>query len=151
MDGWRLGWTVASPELTQVLLKVRQYTTVCVNTFIQYGAAEGLSGDQACVGEMVGAFAERRKIIVEGLEAIEGVQLAEPMGAFYAFPDMSRFGKKSAELAEYLLGEHGIATVAGSVFGTAGEGHLRIAYSCSTEECGRGMERLKQALSQLRH
>jgi aminotransferase len=151
MDGWRLGWTVASPELTQVLLKVRQYTTVCVNTFIQYGAAEGLSGDQACVGEMVGAFAERRKIIVDGLEAIEGVQLAEPMGAFYAFPDMSRFGKNSAELAEYLLREHGIATVAGSVFGAAGEGHIRIAYSCSTEECGRGMERLRQALSQLRH
>jgi aspartate/methionine/tyrosine aminotransferase len=151
MDGWRLGWTVASPEFTQALLKVRQYTTVCVNTFIQHGAAEALSGDQACVEEMVGAFAERRKIIVEGLKAIDGVDLAEPKGAFYAFPDMSRFGKSSAELAEYLLREHGIATVAGSVFGTSGEGHLRIAYSCSTEECRRGIDRLQQALSQLRH
>jgi len=150
MDGWRLGWTVASPELTQALLKVRQYTTVCVNTFIQYGAAEALSGDQSCVQDMVGAFAERRKIIVDGLEAIEGVGLAEPKGAFYAFPEISRFGKSSAEVAEYLLREQGIATVAGSVFGTAGEGHLRIAYSCSTEECRRGIDRLQQALSQLR-
>jgi len=150
MDGWRLGWTVASPELTQDLLKVRQYTTVCVNTFIQYGAAEALSGDQSCVQDMVGAFAERRKIIVDGLEAIEGVGLAEPKGAFYAFPEISRFGKSSAEVAEYLLREQGIATVAGSVFGTAGEGHLRIAYSCSTEECRRGIDRLQQALSQLR-
>jgi len=149
MDGWRLGWTVASPELTQALLKVRQYTTVCVNTFIQHGAAEALSGDQACVGEMVGAFAERRKIIVDGLKAIEGVELAEPKGAFYAFPDISRFGKSSAEVAEHLLRQHGIATVAGSVFGAAGEGHLRIAYSCSTEECSRGIDRLKLALSQL--
>jgi aminotransferase len=150
MDGWRLGWTVSSPELTQALLKVRQYTTVCVNTFPQHGAAEALRGDQTCVEEMVGAFAERRKIIVDGLNAIEGVELAEPQGAFYAFPDISGFGKSSEETARYLLQEHGIATVAGSVFGTAGEGHLRIAYSCSTEECGRGIERLKQALSQLR-
>ncbi len=150
MDGWRLGWTVASAELTQALLKVRQYTTVCVNTFIQYGGAEALSGDQTCVGEMVGAFTDRRKIIVEGLEAIEGVRLAEPTGAFYAFPDISRFGKSSADLAQHLLKEHGIATVAGSVFGTAGEGYLRIAYSCSTEECRRGIDRLQQALSQLR-
>jgi aspartate/methionine/tyrosine aminotransferase len=149
MDGWRLGWTVASPDLTQAMLKVRQYTTVCVNTFIQHGAAAALSGDQACVEEMVGAFRERRKIIVEGLKEIEGVELAEPKGAFYAFPDISRFGKSSAELAEYLLREHGIATVAGSVFGTAGEGHLRLAYSCSTEECRRGIARLQQALSRL--
>jgi aminotransferase len=150
MDGWRLGWTVSSPDLTQALLKVRQYTTVCVNTFIQYGAAEALKADQTCVAEMVGAFAERRKIIVDGLSAIDGVELAEPQGAFYAFPDISRFGKSSEEMAGYLLREHGIATVAGSVFGTAGEGYLRIAYSCSTEECSRGIERLQQALSQLR-
>lgn len=150
MDGWRLGWTVASPELTRHLLKVRQYTTVCVNTFIQYGAAEALSGDQSCVDDMVRAFAERRQIIVGGLKEIEGVTLAEPMGAFYAFPDIRRFGKSSAEVAQYLLLEHGIATVGGSVFGGAGEGHLRIAYSCSTDECRQGIDRLKQALSRLR-
>ncbi|MBN2551300.1 MAG: pyridoxal phosphate-dependent aminotransferase [Spirochaetales bacterium] len=150
MDGWRLGWTVASPELTQALLKVRQYTTVCVNTFIQHGAAEALNGDQTCVDEMVGAFAERRQIIVDGLKGIDGVALAEPTGAFYAFPDIRSFGKSSAELADYLLREHGIATVAGSVFGTAGEGHLRIAYSCSTDECRRGIDRLREALTRLR-
>ncbi|UCF96884.1 MAG: pyridoxal phosphate-dependent aminotransferase [Spirochaetaceae bacterium] len=149
MDGWRLGWTVASPELTQALLKVRQYTTVCVNTFIQHGAAEALSAGQGCVDDMIRAFAERRQIIVDGLKGIEGVTLAEPIGAFYAFPNISRFGA-SAEVAEYLLREHGIATVSGSVFGTAGEGHLRIAYSCSTDECHRGVDRLKQALAQLR-
>ena len=150
MDGWRLGWTVASPELTRHLLKVRQYTTVCVNTFIQHGAAEALSGDQGCVDDMVQAFADRRQIIVDGLKGIDGVTLADPTGAFYAFPDIRRFGKSSAEIAEYLLREHGIATVSGGVFGAAGEGHLRIAYSCSTEECRQGIDRLKQALSQLR-
>jgi aminotransferase len=149
MDGWRLGWTVSSPQLTQHLLKVRQYTTVCVNTFIQHGAAAALTADQGCVDEMVRAFSERRRIIVEGLKAIEGVSLAEPMGAFYAFPDISRFGG-SAEVADYLLKEHGIAVVSGNVFGSSGEGHLRIAYSCSTEECRRGVDRLKEALARRR-
>ena len=149
MDGWRLGWTVASEELTQMLLKIRQYTTVCVNTFIQHGAAAGLSGDQSAVDERVAAFAERRQIIRDGLRAIPGVTLAEPMGAFYAFPNVSSFGKSSQAIADYLLQEHGIATVAGSVFGTAGEGFLRIAYSCSTEECSRGVDRLAEALAQL--
>lgn len=149
MDGWRLGWTVASPELTRLMLKVRQYTTVCVNTFIQHGATKALTADQKCVEEIVGAFAERRKVIVEGLRAIKGVTLAEPQGAFYAFPNVKIFGKSSAEVADYLLNEHAIATVNGAIFGSGGEGYLRIAYSCSTEECERGVERLTQALEKL--
>jgi len=150
MDGWRLGWTVASPAITRHLLKVRQYTTVCVNTFIQHGAAAGLTADQGPVEEMRRAFAERRKVIVEGLRAIEGVTLAEPTGAFYAFPNVKAFGGSSGEVADYLLNAHAIATVDGAVFGPGGEGYLRIAYSCSTEECERGVERLAEALEGLR-
>ncbi|MDA1000461.1 MAG: pyridoxal phosphate-dependent aminotransferase [bacterium] len=149
MDGWRLGWTVASPELTRHILRVRQYTTVCVNTFIQNGAAHGLEADQGPIDEMIRAFAERRHVIAEGLRAIEGVTLAEPTGAFYAFPNLKAFGG-SAEVAGYLLNEHAIATVGGHVFGAGGEGYTRIAYSCSTEECERGVERLGQALDQMR-
>jgi aspartate/methionine/tyrosine aminotransferase len=150
MDGWRLGWTLASPELTMHLLKIRQYTTVCVNTFIQHGAAAGLSGDQSVIEERIAEFGKRRDIIKEGLEAIDGVTLPNPEGAFYAFPNISSFGKSSQEIADYLLFEHGIATIAGSIFGSAGEGHIRIAYSCSTDECRRGVERLKSALEALR-
>ncbi len=150
MDGWRLGWTVASPELTMHILKIRQYTTVCVNTFIQHGAAAGLSGDQSLISERIAEFGKRREIIVNGLNSIPGVTLAVPDGAFYAFPNLSSFGKSSKEIADYLLFDHGIATVAGSVFGSAGEGHVRIAYSCSTEECERGITRLKDALDALR-
>lgn len=150
MDGWRLGWTVASEELTRAILKVRQYTTVCVNTFIQHGATVALTGDQACVDQMVGEFAKRRLIMLEGLRAIPGVTVAEPLGAFYLFPNISSFGKTSAEVADYLLAEHGIASVAGSVFGDAGEGFLRVAYSCSTDECAKGVARLKTALAVLK-
>ena len=150
MDGWRLGWTVASEQITRAILKVRQYTTVCVNTFIQHGAAVALTADQACVGEMLGEFVKRRAIMLGGLRAIPGLSVAEPLGAFYLFPNIKAFGKSSSELADYLLNEHGIATVAGSVFGDAGEGYLRIAYSCSTPECERGVLKLASALEAIR-
>jgi aspartate/methionine/tyrosine aminotransferase len=149
MDGWRLGWTVASEELTKSILKVRQYTTVCVNTFIQHGAAVALSSDQKCVDDMVGEFSKRRKVMLDGLRAIPGVSVVEPEGAFYLFPSIKSFGRSSAEVADYLLNEHHIAAIAGSVFGAAGEGYLRLAYSCSLEECQRGIERLGKALALL--
>ena len=82
MDGWRLGWTIASPEMSRHLLKIRQYTTVCVNTFIQHGAAAAISEDQAPMEEMKEAFSLRRNIIVDGLKSIKGVSLALPTGAF---------------------------------------------------------------------
>ena len=149
MDGWRLGWTIASPEMSRHLLKIRQYTTVCVNTFIQHGAAAAISEDQAPMEEMKEAFSLRRNIIVDGLKSIKGVSLALPTGAFYAFPNVKAFGSNSSDVADYLLNEHAIATIDGGVFGKAGEGYLRIAYSCSSEECEKGVERLKIALENI--
>ncbi|MEE9276626.1 MAG: aminotransferase class I/II-fold pyridoxal phosphate-dependent enzyme, partial [bacterium] len=118
--------------------------------FIQHGAAHGLTADQGPIEEMRRAFDERRQVMSEGLRAIEGVTLAEPTGAFYAFPNVKVFGATSGEVADYLLKEHAIATVNGAVFGEGGEGYLRIAYSCSTEECERGVDRLAGALEKLR-
>jgi len=150
MDGWRLGWTVASEENTRAMLKVRQYTTVCVNTFAQHGATVALTADQKCVDDMVSEFAKRRQIMLKGLRSIPGITVPEPLGAFYVFPNISSFGMTSAEMADYLIEKHAIATVAGSVFGAAGEGHLRMAYSCSTADCERGIEKFKTALASLR-
>ncbi|MCK7480989.1 MAG: aminotransferase class I/II-fold pyridoxal phosphate-dependent enzyme [Candidatus Moduliflexus flocculans] len=99
MDGWRLGWTVASEEMTRAILKVRQYTTVCVNTFIQYGAVEALTADQSCVDRMVGEFRKRRTVMLEGLAKIPVSEGREPLGAFYVFPDIRAFGRSSAEVA----------------------------------------------------
>ena len=99
--------------------------------------------------EMKKAFSLRRNIIVDGLKSIKGVSLALPTGAFYAFPNVKAFGSNSSDVADYLLNEHAIATIDGGVFGKAGEGYLRIAYSCSSEECEKGIERLKIALENI--
>jgi aminotransferase len=150
MDGWRLGWTVASEENTRAILKVRQYTTVCVNTFAQHGATVALTADQKCVDDMVAEFRKRRDIMLAGLRSIPGISVPDPLGAFYVFPNISAYGLSSADMSDYLIEKHAIATVAGSVFGAAGEGHLRMAYSCSTEECQKGIVRLKAALEALK-
>ena len=64
-------------------------------------------------------------------------------------PDIVSCAISSADLGDYLLNDHAIAAVAGSVFGASGEGHLRMAYSCSAEECTRGLERLRTALASI--
>jgi aminotransferase len=150
MDGWRLGWTVASEENTRAILKVRPYTTVCVNTFAQHGATVALTADQKCVDDMVAEFRARRDIMLAGLRSIPGISVPEPLGAFYVFPNIAAYGLSSSDMSDYLIEKHAIATVAGSVFGAAGEGHLRMAYSCSTEECKKGIVRLKAALEAIR-
>ena len=142
MDGWRLGWTVASEQLTRAILKVRQYTTVCVNTFIQHGAATALTSSQACVDEMVGEFAKRRAIMLKGLRNIEGLSVAEPLGAFYLFPK-----SPVADDARFvgLLAEEKILGVPGRGFGM--EGYFRLAFCVEDAVISRSAEGFKRAMA----
>jgi len=152
MDGWRLGWAVTPTAADAVqLAKARYYISACSPTFTQHAAVTAFTDSQDCVTEMVEAYRARRDVIVDGLAAIGGISLpgGRPTGAFYAFPDVSKFGK-SGDIAKVLLEEHGIATVDGAVFGDEGDGHIRIAYSCSLEDCQRGVERLGKALAAMR-
>mmetsp|Transcript_8016 Transcript_8016/g.18415 ORF Transcript_8016/g.18415 Transcript_8016/m.18415 type:complete len:401 (-) Transcript_8016:28-1230(-) len=153
MDGWRLGWALCpDAEAAVAVAKTRYYYSSCSPTFTQYAGVAALSLSQDCVLEMVSQYNERRSILVEGLQRIPGVKLpgGSPEGAYYVFPDISSFGD-SAEIARYLLDEHHIAVVDGGVFGAEGQGHIRIAYSCSSEDCSRGVERLAGALRTLSH
>eukprot|EP00428_Durinskia_dybowskii_P033976 CAMPEP_0170273890 /NCGR_PEP_ID=MMETSP0116_2-20130129/36915_1 /TAXON_ID=400756 /ORGANISM="Durinskia baltica, Strain CSIRO CS-38" /LENGTH=373 /DNA_ID=CAMNT_0010525133 /DNA_START=1 /DNA_END=1122 /DNA_ORIENTATION=+ len=152
MDGWRLGWLVAPTAADAVeITKARYYISSCSPTFTQHAAVVALRSSQDCVREMVEAYRTRRDALVEGLANIDGVSLpgGTPMGAYYLFPDISRFGD-SGVVAKALLEEHGIACIDGAVFGKEGSGHLRIAYSCSLEDCRRGVDRLGMALNSMR-
>jgi len=151
MDGWRLGWALCPTAAEAALVnKTRYYFSACSPTFTQHAAVTALTASQDCVDEMVAQYDERRRIMVEGLSKIPGVKLpgGSPEGAFYVFPDVSALGK-SADIAKILLEEHYLAVIDGGVFGAEGEGHLRIAYACSSEDCRRGIERLDAALRKL--
>jgi aspartate/methionine/tyrosine aminotransferase len=114
----------------------------CAATMTQWAGVEALEGPQDSVTEMVAAFRERRDYLVKAMNEIEGVRCLEPKGAFYAFPNVASLGLSSAEFADRLLDEAGVAALAGSAFGACGEGYLRLS-------CANSMENLKIAAERI--
>ena len=99
---------------------------------------------------MCQAFLKRRDLIVDGLNAIPGIHCEKPPGAFYAFPNVSEFGRSSRELADYLLQEGGVATLPGTDFGSQGEGHLRLSYANSDKNIEKALQAMHAALGRIR-
>jgi aspartate/methionine/tyrosine aminotransferase len=95
---------------------------------------------------MVAEFDRRRKIVVEGLNALPGVRAAIPKGAFYAFPNIAATGWKAKPLASALLEEAGVATIGGPDFGVHGEGYIRLSYANSAENIQKALVRMNEFL-----
>jgi aspartate/methionine/tyrosine aminotransferase len=95
---------------------------------------------------MVAEFDRRRKIVVEGLNALPGVRAATPKGAFYAFPNIAATGWKAKPLASALLEEAGVATIGGPDFGVHGEGYIRLSYANSAENIQKALKRMNEFL-----
>jgi aspartate/methionine/tyrosine aminotransferase len=98
---------------------------------------------------MLRAYERRRKVIYEGLNAIDGVSCILPESTFYAFPNISSFGMTSWELAKYLVKEHRVAVVPGSIFGNNGEGYVRISFAVNREILKEGIDRTRAGLEKL--
>ena len=147
MTGWRLGYGVWPASLVAPATRLAINCHSCVNAASQYAGIEALTGPQDSVERMVAAFAERRGVIVEALNAIPGFRCSEPGGAFYAFPDITGTGMGAAELQDRLLAEAGVATVAGTSFGVHGEGYLRFSYANSTDNIRQAARRIRECLS----
>jgi aspartate/methionine/tyrosine aminotransferase len=146
MTGWRLGFVSAPRAFCDLIIRVHQYTVSGATTFAQFGAVEAYTGDQEVVAEMVASFDRRRRILVDGLNGIQGIDCPEPKGAFYAFPGIQGTGRSSEDLAEVLLEEAGIAVVPGDAFGEYGAGHLRFSYAASDDDLREGVERIADVL-----
>jgi len=147
MTGWRLGYAVWPESLVEGATRLAINCHSCVNAAAQYAGIAALDGPQDSVGEMVRAFDERRRVIVNGLNAIDGVGCRMPGGAFYAFPNITATGMNARDLQSRLLEEAGIATIAGTSFGAYGEGYLRFSYANSIDNIGRALERMSEFLS----
>lgn len=149
MDGWRLGYLAAPKEIVRPVMKVHMYSTTCTTSFAQVGAVAAYRGPQDCVAAMVAEFDRRRRMIMDAIAEMDGVQCYRPRGAFYVFPNVKASGLTSLEMSGYLMREAALATVPGSAFGAQGEGYLRIAYADSYENLERAMGLMKQALAKL--
>jgi aminotransferase len=143
MTGWRIGYAAGPADLLGAMRKIHQYLIMSAPTAGQAAALAALTDPTAeeAVSMMVGAYDERRRLIVAGLNSI-GLDCFEPKGAFYAFPSVARTGMDEHEFAERLLTEERVAVIPGSAFGRGGEGHVRLAYAASQEKIEIALERM---------
>jgi aspartate/methionine/tyrosine aminotransferase len=129
---------------------VQQNVMLSLCAFAQMGAIAGLTQSQTFTETMMQEFARRRKLMLKMLQQVAGLELESvPNGTFYFFPKIVLPGISSAQLADYLLDSAGISVIDGAVFGSNGNGHLRISYASSYDDCKEGMERLAVAMSKL--
>ena len=147
MTGWRLGWSVWPKALYENARKLAVNSFSCTNAATQFAGIAALEGPQDAVRDMVAEFDKRRRIVVEGLNALPNVSAATPKGAFYAFPNISKTGWKAKPLASALLEEAGVATIGGPDFGVHGEGYIRLSYANSADNIRKALGRMKEFLS----
>ncbi|HEX8941394.1 MAG TPA: aminotransferase class I/II-fold pyridoxal phosphate-dependent enzyme, partial [Candidatus Limnocylindrales bacterium] len=149
MTGWRVGWMCAVPELLEGFVKVHQYAIMSAPTVAQDAAVVALRDGEADVARMVAAYDGRRRLLVEGLNAL-GLRTFEPRGAFYAFPEIRSLGLSSEDFAERLLREEHVAVVPGDSFGRGGEGHVRACYATSEAHLGEALVRIGRFVERVR-
>ncbi len=160
MTGWRIGYAAGSRELIRAMTNVQSQVTSNPSSIAQWAAVEALTGPQDEVAKMAGEFDRRRRLIVEGLNALPGVSCVTPKGAFYAFANVGKlFGKTttiggatrtlrgSADVTEFLLEHARVAVVPGVDFGS--DAHVRLSYATSAELIRQGLSRMEAALHRL--
>ena len=147
MTGWRLGMSVWPKDVIGHAEKLAVNCHSCVNAPTQFAGLAALTGPQDAVHEMVAAFDGRRRVIVDALNGLDGVSCVEPGGAFYAFPNITGTGMDAKTLQTRLLEEAGVAVIAGTSFGSHGEGYLRFSYANSTENIVAAIDRIGAMLA----
>ena len=150
MTGWRLGWMVGPQDAITAAANLQSHLSSNVSNISQLAGLAALEGDQTAAQEMRDAFNTRRRVIVDGLNAIEGVVCPEPTGAFYVYPDVTgllnrkwagRTPTTSLELADLILDECEVAAVPGEAFGPSG--YLRFSYALGDADIAEGLSRLQ--------
>ena len=146
MTGWRLGYIMAPADVMGVMKKIHQYALMCSPTASQYGAVEALRGCEADMQSMVREYDRRRRLILKGLRDL-GLPCFEARGAFYVFPDISRFGMSSEDFCSDLPMKERVAMVPGTAFGDCGEGFVRVSYAYSIKNITEALRRLERYIS----
>ena len=142
MTGWRVGYMAAPAAILEGVVKIHQYGIMSAPTTAQDAALEAIVGGEAEVEGMLAEYDRRRRLVVDGLNAI-GLPTFEPRGAFYAFPEITTAtGLSSEDFAQGLLQEERVAVIPGSAFGPSGEGHVRACYATSYEQLEEALLRI---------
>ncbi|NVM52368.1 MAG: pyridoxal phosphate-dependent aminotransferase [Candidatus Helarchaeota archaeon] len=149
MTGWRVGYALANKEIINAMMISHQMNAVAANSAAQMGCVEGMKNTaeyEKFSKYMVSEFDKRRKTLVKGLNAIDGIRCLMPKGAFYTFPSIQGTGMTSAEFSEFLITKAKVVVVPGNIFGERGEGYVRASFVASLDQIKEALERIEEAL-----
>ena len=146
MTGWRLGWGVWPENLVKYVFKFCVNNHSCVNTAAQYGAIAALDGPEDHLNNMLKEFDIRRKLIVDGLRSLKGVQCSLPGGTFFAFPNVKGTGMTGEEFQKKCLDQAGVAIIPGTAFGKFATDHVRFNFATSSENISKAIEKIDKLL-----
>ena len=157
MTGWRIGYAAGRKDLILAMMKIQGQSTSNPTSISQYAALAGLKGDRKFLEPCLKAFNERKNLVVEGLNSIDGISCLMPKGAFYAYPNVSGLiGRKTkngkslsndTEVVEWILEEAKVAAVPGSAFGL--EPYFRVSYATSTEDLKIAIQNIQNSVGEL--
>ncbi len=148
MTGWRLGYACAPEVILKQMLKIHQFAIMCAPTTSQYAAIDAMKNSDDDVDHMRESYDQRRRYLLHAFEEMR-LECFEPMGAFYTFPSIKRFGMTSDEFANRLLQEEKVAVVPGTAFGDSGEGYLRVSYAYSLKSLKEALGRIERFVNRL--
>jgi len=148
MTGWRIGYACAPAEIVEQMMKIHQYSVMCVPNAGQFAALEALRSGEPEVQRMVAEYDKRRRVMWQRFNDM-GLACVEPRGAFYCFPSVASTGLDDETFCERLLREEKVVVVPGSAFGERGRGHVRACYAASSEQIGEACDRIARFVSRL--
>ncbi|MFQ5801134.1 MAG: aminotransferase class I/II-fold pyridoxal phosphate-dependent enzyme [Candidatus Hydrothermarchaeales archaeon] len=143
MTGFRIGYALAPPDITEAMMKVHQYTMLCAPITGQMSAIEALRHGKREMEAMVREYNRRRRVMVRGLNEM-GLACTNPEGAFYAFPSIKSTKLSSEEFSTGLLKDEKVAVVPGTAFGECGEGFIRCSYAISIDNLKTALDRMER-------
>jgi len=146
MTGWRLGWGVWPENLIEHVFKFCVNNHSCVNTAAQYGAIAALDGLEDHLNDMMKEFVIRRKLIVDGLRSLKGVECSLPGGSFFVFPNVKGTGMNGEEFTDKCLLEAGVAVIPGTAFGKFATNHVRFNFATSRQNISEAIEKIDKIL-----
>lgn len=148
MTGWRLGYAAAPSIILEQMLKIHQYAIMCAPTTSQYAAISAMKNGDPDVAMMRESYNQRRRFLIHAFAQM-GIECFEPLGAFYTFPNIKRFGMTAEEFATRLLKDEKVAVVPGTAFGDCGEGFVRISYAYSLKNLKEALGRIERFVNRL--
>jgi len=146
MTGYRLGYVIAPEPLVEKMTLLFQTIFSCMPVFIQRAGIAALNCSDAVLDKRLRHLDRCRRMLVDGLNSIKGIDCNIPNGAFYVFPSIKGTGKTSSEIADLLLEKAGVAVLPGNNFGESGEGYIRLCYATDKEVIQKAITKMKEVL-----